>query len=167
MVFVLEILRVWADVVIGIAWPFITLVAIRVFAQPVKEAIARVKSADFSGGGARFFFESFQRVAENKATKEEKEQVRVQSVVSSGDNANGSFTLYSNHTLVVRLKASLKAHSSSHSFTFPITMVNEVTSVQIVGDVAAVVASLNPRGMMIKFDPASVDRNIQLVVAGL
>jgi non-canonical (house-cleaning) NTP pyrophosphatase len=167
MVFVLEILKVWADVVVGIAWPFITLVAIRVFAQPIKDAISRIKSADFSGGGARLFFESFQRVAEKKATNEEKERVRFQSAVSSGVNANGSYTLYSNLTVVVRLEALLKPNSSSHHFNFPIEMVNEVTSVQIVGDVAAEVVSLDRCGMKIKFAPASVDRSIKVVVAGL
>lgn len=167
MVFVLEILKVWADVVVGIAWPFITLVAIRVFAQPVKEAIARIKSADFSGGGARFFFESFQRVVENKATKEEKEQVRVQSVVRSDENANGSYTLYSNRIIVARLKAELKPMTFSHSFTFPIAIPNEVTSIQIVGDVVGVVESLSLTSARIKYEATNTTRNIQIVVTAL
>ncbi|MFJ2329538.1 hypothetical protein [Pseudomonas sp. NPDC087690] len=151
----------------NIAWPATALIAITAFSKPISASILRVRTAKVSKDGLHLDLEPLQRVLENNASPEEKKLVQLQSVVGDGANASGAYTLYSNRTIVVRMKVDLKAMTSSTDLVLPISMANEVTSVQVVGDAKVRVTALSTSLVSIAFDAEPEDRAVELIVTGL
>ena len=69
--------------------------------------------------------------------------------------------------IVARRMVTLMAGESKRTIALPIAMVNDATSVQFIGDIQAKVVSLNRTVIVFEFALSDVEREIEVVVAGL
>lgn len=163
------VLEFIATLVGHLAWPAIALVFIGVFYKPVGEFIQRSRKAHISKDGLLLEADAreYLQVAKSEASPTVVTHVQLRSVVEKGVNANGAYTVYANKTIVARKSVSIKAGTTSLGVSLPIAMVNEILTVQFLGDVVGKVIATGKYHLDLKVDLSTVDRDIEIVVTGI
>lgn len=126
-----------------------------------------VKSLELPGGWKMEFAEISKQIIEEKIPSTESKKLVRHQVVSSMSGENASYKLYSNGILTQRFKATAMAGSRQTNLPFPVAFPNEVTSIQVIGDLAATVTDLSSTGFRLNCPPQSSDKDLVIVVSGL
>jgi hypothetical protein len=126
-----------------------------------------VKSLELPGGWKVEFAEISKQIIEDKIPSPERGRLTRHQVVSSMSGEISSYKLYSNGILTQRVKARIMAGKSQTNLTFPVAFPNEVTSIQVVGDLAANVTDLSSTGFQLNCPPQSSDKDLVIFVSGL
>lgn len=126
-----------------------------------------VKSLELPGGWKVEFAEISKQIIEEKIPSTESWRLTRHQIVSSMSGESASYKLYSNGVLTQRFKARIMAGRSQTNLTFPVAFPNDVTSVQIIGDLAATVTDLSPAGFRLNCSTQTSDKDLVIVVSGL
>lgn len=126
-----------------------------------------VKSLELPGGWRVEFAEISKQIIEEKIPSAESGRLTKHQVVSSMLGENASYKLYSNGILAQRFKAKILAGKSQMNLTFPVAFPNEVTSIQVVGDLVAFITDLSSTGCRLNCSPQSSDKDLVILVSGL
>lgn len=83
-------------------------------------------------------------------------------------NSTPYYKLYANGIIVEHLKGyKILPATSQRQITFPCAFPNEITSIQIVGDIDARITENSLGWCKIAFTPSNVEREIQIIVSGI
>lgn len=88
-------------------------------------------------------------------------------LVESGENANGSYKIFRNGTVLASLTRQISADQSSIRLTFPIHFPNQVTCVQFVGSFTPQVTKLSQQSVELSFQASAGLRELQIIVSGI
>ncbi|WP_065870012.1 hypothetical protein [Pseudomonas sp. 25 E 4] len=149
-----------------LVWPIIALTFITVFRKPVADLIPRLKSAKLLGLEA-VLADLPPKLVEHLDVKKLGAESPAARVISSYSNERFGFKLYSNGLMVQRLTLALQPGQTSAELLFPVAMINEPTSIQVLGVVNVNVESWRQGSCKITFPLSSDIRSVELVITGV
>lgn len=126
-----------------------------------------VKSLELPGGWKLEFSEISKQIVEEKVPLAEKRRLTQHQVISSRSWDGGHYQLYSNGTLTQRFTIEVTAGRFETDLTFPIAFPNEVTSIEIVGDLAVTIPALSATGVRLKHQTQPANKEVTILVTGL
>lgn len=150
-----------------ITWPLVVLLLAFCFRRLLQELIPRLTSLKH-GDTELTFAEASKLAMSDTATDKEKAQIKRRQIISTGGDFDGGsgYRLFSNGIFVQKLRVA-RSHQEICYFVFPITFPNEVTSVQVLGDVHARVVSVTASGCEIAFSAGSKSDRVLIIASGL
>jgi hypothetical protein len=153
-----------------IAWPAfaIDFVAVALLVIATLPWVAPlVKSLELPGGWKVEFAEISKQIIEEKIPPAEKGRLTRHQVVSSHSWDGGYYKLYSNGVLTQRFKVMIIAGREQTDLTLPIAFPNEVTSIEVLGDLAVNIVDLSSTGARLTYQPQSANKEVTILVTGL
>ncbi|NMY73815.1 hypothetical protein [Pseudomonas sp. WS 5071] len=158
-----------AALINNLVWPVVVIVVLFFFRDQFREFIGRISifKASRDGLEVHAMGEISKQVIGKSLPPNIVKEVERKQILEQGNNSNGSYTLYANGMIVARRMVTLMAGESKRTIALPIAMVNDATSVQFIGDIQAKVVSLNRTVIVFEFALSDVEREIEVVVAGL
>ena len=126
-----------------------------------------VKSIELPGGWKLEFAQISKQLIEKTISATEKEKLTRQQVVAEHSWDSGYYKLYSNGVLTQRFKAKIIAGREQSDLTLPITFPNEVTNIEVIGDLAVKVTDLSASKVQLRYQPQSIDREVTIILSGL
>lgn len=172
-----EIFQTYTKLVGHLAWPFVFLLTLWFLRTPVVGLLTRITELKY--GDLSMSFGEAARIAMGLSESSDSESttspgrrkayqaVKKEFIVESSGNANGAYTIFGNGIIVVKQTVSIPAGRESSSLVFPASLVNEVISVQFVGEFTPQVKRLRLGGMELSYAASSQDRTIEYIVTGL
>lgn len=152
---------VWPSLAIDfVAFGFIVIAALP-WVAPL------VKSLELPGGWKVEFAEISKQIIEEKVPLAEKGRLTRHQVVSSHSWDGGYYKLYSNGVLTQRFKVTIIAGRDQTDLTLPIAFPNEVTSIEVIGNLEVNVANLSSTGVRLRYQPQPADKEVTILVTGL
>jgi hypothetical protein len=146
-----------------LAWPIVTLIIAFFFKEKVNEALDKLKSLKY-GAFEVTFAEISKKLITKEISEEEKTRLLRQQIVYE----TPYYKLYSNGSLIQHLKdITILGNTGSKDLTFPITFPNELTGIQVIGDIDVKVTKASLGSCTISFTPASKERQLTLILSGL
>lgn len=164
----LNIFQTFVALVNGIAWPTVAVLVLVSLREPIVKLMGEIKTIksphfelEMGEKSARVFgVENPPRAVVKKLADE---QIVMSTVVSGW-----KIRLYANGQIVIRSSnVAVKRGSTSHHLTFPYAMVNEATTVQIIGSIQARVTMLTINQLKFEYEYLSEDINLEIVICGL
>lgn len=149
-----------------VAWPAIGLTFILLYRKPIAALIPRLKSAKI-GALEAVLADLPPQIVEHLDVEKLGSKSPAARVVSSNSGGPNGFKLYSNGVMVQRTRICLLPGRSKTDVVFPLSMINEPTSIQSLGGVDIKVESWRAGGCTVTFPPSNEERSVELVITGL
>ena len=148
-----------------LAWPLFFLLVLPFFYRPILSLLARVDSGKV--GPVEFTAPIPKAIIDNRTTDEKSVKSSLSNIVSQHQGPNFRWRLYSNGLMVQELEFLVPKNQTVRQIVFPISMVHEAMSCQLVGDAEWKLTQLGVSNCEFSFRPSSEDRTLKLVVTGL
>ncbi|WP_321864677.1 hypothetical protein [Burkholderia cenocepacia] len=150
-----------------LTWPVVVLALAVVFRVHLSRLIARIVSLKY-GETEVSFAEDSVLLMTGKLSQSEKKKLRDRQVVSAeGDFETGNgYRLYANGTISQRLKITARPGERA-MLVFPIAFPNEVTSIQIVGEIDATIVEVTNGNCTVVYGANSAENVGKLHISGL
>jgi len=154
----------FVSTVVGhLAWPFAILAIAFLLKEKLNAALDKLISLKYHGLQLTFA-DASKKIIQEKVSKKEKKELLRQQVVHETPN----YKLYSNGSLVQHLRdIKIAPHLQSADLLFPISFPNELTDIQIIGDIDARVQKAWLGGCVISFSPVDRERQVSMILSVL
>lgn len=164
----LNIFQTFVALVNGVAWPTVVVFILVSLREPLAKMIGDIRliksphfELEMGEKSARVYGVS--NPPPDVVKKLANEQI-IKSTVVSG----WKIKLYANGQIVIRSSSvTVKRGTTSHHLSFPFAMVNEATTVQIIGAIQARVTMLTINQLKFEYDYQTEDVSLEIVICGL
>lgn len=164
----LNIFQTFVALVNGVAWPIVAVLVLVSLREPLVKLIGEVKTIksphfelEMGEKSARVF--GVDSPPRNVVKKLADEQIVMSTIVSGW-----KIKLYANGQIVLRSSnVTAKRGTTSQHLAFPYSMVNEATSVQIIGPIQTRVTMLTVNQFKFEYDYQNEDVSLEVVICGL